>query len=247
MTTLLFLPQVISFLLTECWSKEMTWRSMSHHWPESLTKSRKLQIGTPCYCLVGCQSVKGQIHSEWCCVSLHLHQNRKMRIVFSLGGWLRTKYSRISLRIPVENICFCCVRLPNIAYLPPRVDLQIALCWRNFRTLVLLAFSDFRNILQHCLSGFFDRICRAWNGFLSGIIPNKWLKTRILLILIWIVTQSTPTRAWKRLYSDLLSFFNCLGAAAKTSFCSWRILRNKEHHRHQKCGLIWSYIFFYSR
>lgn len=152
MATLLFLSQVISFQLMECWSKEMTWRSMSRHWPESLTKSRKLQIRTPCCCLVGCQSVKGQIHSEWCCVSLHLNRNRKMRIVFSLGRRLQTKYF-------FEDSCgkytFCCVRLPNIAYLPPRVDLKIALCWCNFKTLFLSAFSDFRNILQHCLSGFF--------------------------------------------------------------------------------------------
>lgn len=84
-TTLLFLSQVISFQLTECWSKEMTWKSTSHHWLESLTKSRKLQIRTPCYCLVGCQSVKGQLHSDWCCVSLHLHHNRTIRIVFHSG------------------------------------------------------------------------------------------------------------------------------------------------------------------
>lgn len=173
MTTLLFLSQVISFQLTECWSKEMTWRSMSHRWPESLTKSRKLQIRTPCYCLVGCQSVKGQIHSEWCCVSLHLHGNRRMRIVFSL---VTDKTFKDFFKDSCGKYMFCCVRLPNIAYLPPRVDPQIAWCWCNYKTQFLWAFSDFRNILQHCLSGFFERIW-AWNGFLSGIIPNKWLKT----------------------------------------------------------------------
>lgn len=118
-TALTFLSQAISFHLTEFWSKEMTWKLMSHHWPESPTKSRKLQIRTPCCCLVCCQSVKGQILLELCCV--YLHNDRKWGLFFT-GEMATDKTFKNYLRIPSSTFSncwknvFCCVRLRNIAY-----------------------------------------------------------------------------------------------------------------------------------